>query len=192
MRNRPLIGSSLALIAGYWVLKYALVGDVNEERLVALGGMYHWSALTVLTAGWAIWLVRRSRSTLSFWGDFKLLAKPAVVYALLASASVFGWNHLLARETVELRKALRIAQIEANTASDSAFETFAEKLPLDQQARLPERDSYREQALAQVEWMHSGGVTLVLSLLTYLFASVVLALGATLLVHHIWGVSSLR
>lgn len=191
MGRAPLVGSSLALLLGYLAFKWALADAVNEERLVALGGMYHWSALTALTAGWSIWLVRQKRSTHSFAGDFKLLARPVFLYALLASGAVYVWNHGIARESTAWRKALRLAQIEEHTSSDAAFQAFVEGQPLEQQSAFPDRETYREQATTQVEWMLSGGVTLVLSLLTYLFASLVLTLCATFLLHQIWGIATL-
>ena len=39
--------------------------------------------------------------------------------------------------------------------------------------------------------MLSGGVTFVLSLITYLFAAMLLSLCATVLLHQIWGIASL-
>ena len=48
MRKSSLMGVPLLLAAGYFAFKWALAGPVNAERLVALGGMYHWSALTLL------------------------------------------------------------------------------------------------------------------------------------------------
>jgi|GEM_PF-636447 hypothetical protein len=191
MRAAPWVGSTLLLLAGYLAFKWGLAGSVNEERLVALGAMYHWSALTSLVAGWSIWLVRAKASTRSFWGDFKLLAKPVFLYALLATGSVYLWNHVIARESTELRKALRSAQIEEHTASDEAYAVLVAQQPPEQQANYPARETYREQAISQVEWMLSGGVTVVLSLLMYLFASLILVLCGTLLLHQIWGVATL-
>jgi hypothetical protein len=191
MRTAPVVGTSLLLLAGYLAFKWGLAGSVNEERLVALGGMYHWSALTALVAGWSMWLVRTKGSTMSFWGDFKLLAKPVFLYALLAAGSVYVWNHVIANESTELRKALRVAQIEEHTATEAAYAEFVNQQAAEQQPNLPSREEYRSQALAQVNWMLSGGVTLVLSLLTYLFASLVLVVCATILLHQIWGVATL-
>ena len=57
MRKSSLMGVPLLLAAGYFAFKWALAGPVNAERLVALGGMYHWSALTLLAVlgsfGWS-------------------------------------------------------------------------------------------------------------------------------------------
>lgn len=191
MRAAPLIGSSLSLLAGYLAFKWSLGGSVNAERLVALGGMYHWSALTALTAGWSIWMVRNQASTRSFWGDFQLLSRPVFLYALLAAGSVYAWNHGIAREATELRKALRLAQIEEHAATDASYAEFVAQQSPEQQAAFPEKEEYRKQATEQVEWMLSGGVTFVLSLLMYLFAALVLSLCATVLLHQIWGVSTL-
>ena len=79
MRNTALAGLPLVLAAGYFAFKWLLAGPINAERLVALGGMYHWSALTLLALGWSVWMVRRNGSTQSFWGDFKQLTKPLAV-----------------------------------------------------------------------------------------------------------------
>ena len=124
MRSTPLAGLPLVLAAGYFAFKWLLAGPINAERLVALGGMYHWSALTLLTLGWSVWMVRRGGSTQSFWGDFKQLTKPLAVYAILAACSVWGWNHVVAKDATELRKALRLAQIDEHTASDEAYAAF--------------------------------------------------------------------
>jgi Flp pilus assembly protein TadB len=99
---------------------------------------------------------------------------------------------VIASESTALRKALRVAQIEEHTATDEAYQSFLESQNQgESELQLPDRETYREQARAQVDWMLSGGVTLVLALLTYLFASVLLALVATVLLHHIWGLPSL-
>lgn len=191
MRSAPLAGLPLVLAAGYFAFKWLLAGPINAERLVALGGMYHWSALTLLALGWSVWMVRRGGSTQSFWGDFKQLTKPLAVYAILAACSVWGWNHVVAKDATELRKALRLAQIEENTASDEAYAAFVAEQGAESVGELPDRETYRSQATTQVSWMLSGGVTFVLSLITYLFAAMLLSLCATVLLHQIWGIASL-
>ena len=191
MRNTALAGLPLVLAAGYFAFKWLLAGPINAERLVALGGMYHWSALTLLALGWSVWMVRRDGSTQSFWGDFKQLTKPLAVYAILAACSVWGWNHMVAKDATELRKALRLAQIEEHTASEEAYAAFVAEQGLESVGELPDRETYQTQATTQVSWMLSGGVTFVLSLITYLFAAMLLSLCATVLLHQIWGIASL-
>ena len=191
MRNTALAGLPLVLAAGYFAFKWLLAGPINAERLVALGGMYHWSALTLLALGWSVWMVRRNGSTQSFWGDFKQLTKPLAVYAILAACSVWGWNHVVAKDATELRKALRLAQIEEHTASEEAYAAFVAEQGLESVGELPDRETYQTQATTQVSWMLSGGVTFVLSLITYLFAAMLLSLCATVLLHQIWGIASL-
>ena len=191
MRNTALAGLPLVLAAGYFAFKWLLAGPINAERLVALGGMYHWSALTLLALGWSVWMVRRDGSTQSFWGDFKQLTKPLAVYAILAACSVWGWNHVVAKDATELRKALRLAQIEEHTASEEAYAAFVAEQGLESVGELPDRETYQTQATTQVSWMLSGGVTFVLSLITYLFAAMLLSLCATVLLHQIWGIASL-
>ena len=191
MRNTALAGLPLVLAAGYFAFKWLLAGPINAERLVALGGMYHWSALTLLALGWSVWMIRRNGSTQSFWGDFKQLTKPLAVYAILAACSVWGWNHVVAKDATELRKALRLAQIEENTASEEAYAAFVAEQGLESVGELPDRETYQTQATTQVSWVLSGGVTFVLSLITYLFAAMLLSLCATVLLHQIWGIASL-
>lgn len=192
MQRSLLVGIPFMMCGGYVAVKWMLAGSLNAERLVALGGMYHWTALTLLTVGMAMWFLRERRNTGSFWGDFKQLSQPLVLYAVLASGTVWTWNHVIDAESTALRKALRIAQIEEHTANDDAYQEFvASQAQTSETLNLPGRTAYREQAMAQVNWMLSGGVTFVLSLLTYLFAAVMLALLATALLHHIWGLSTL-
>ena len=191
MRNTALAGLPLVLAAGYFAFKWLLAGLINAERLVALGGMYHWSALTLLALGWSVWMIRRNGSTQSFWGDFKQLTKPLAVYAILAACSVWGWNHVVAKDATELRKALRLAQIEEHTASEEAYAAFVAEQGLESVGELPDRETYQTQATTQVSWMLSGGVTFLLSLITYLFAAMLLSLCATVLLHQIWGIASL-
>ena len=192
MRRTSLVGVPILLCGGYFAFKWLLASSLNAERLVALGGMYHWTAMTLLVIGSGAWLVRERQNTSSFWGDFKKLCQPLVFYALLASGSVWGWNHVVASASTALRKALRMAQIEEHTATEESYQTFLSSQEQGENTlHLPDRETYREQAKAQVDWMLSGGVTLVLALLTYLFASVLLALVATVLLHHIWGLPSL-
>lgn len=190
MHRVALLGSTLALVGGYFAFKWMTAGIVNEERLVAVGAMYHWSALVILAVGWSIWFVRTHATTKSFWGDFRMMAKPVFIYALMAAASVYLWNHVVASHSTQLRKSIRLAQIDEHTSSPEKYDAFVAAQPDDQQSAMPDRETYREQASAQVEWMLSGGVTLVLSLLLYLFASIVLAASATLLLHHVWGIAS--
>ncbi len=191
MRSTTLVGLPLALAAGYFGFKWALSGLVNAERVVALGGMYHWSALTLLALGWSAWMIRKRKSTNTFWGDFKQLTQPLALYAIVASCCVWGWNHVVALEATELRKALRLAQIEEHTSSPEAYAAFVQEQGAETMAELPDRDTYRKQATSQVHWMLSGGVTLVLALITYLFAAVLLSLCATMLLHQIWGIATL-
>ena len=192
MQRSLLVGIPFMMCGGYVAVKWMLAGSLNAERLVALGGMYHWTALTLLTVGMAMWFLRERRNTGSFWGDFKQLSQPLVLYAVLASGTVWTWNHVIDAESTALRKALRIAQIEEHTANDDAYQEFvASQAQTSETLNLPGRTAYRKQAMAQVNWMLSGGVTFVLSLLTYLFAAVMLALLATALLHHIWGLSTL-
>ena len=192
MQRSLLVGIPFMMCGGYVAVKWMLAGSLNAERLVAVGGMYHWTALTLLTVGMAMWFLRERRNTGSFWGDFKQLSQPLVLYAVLASGTVWTWNHVIDAESTALRKALRIAQIEDHTANDDAYQEFvASQAQTSETPNLPGRTAYREQAMAQVNWMLSGGVTFVLSLLTYLFAAVMLALLATALLHHIWGLSTL-
>ena len=192
MRRSSHVGIPILFCGGYFAFKWLLANSLNAERLVAIGGMYHWTAMTALVVGSCVWLVRERQHTESFWGDFKKLCQPLVLYAMLASGAVWGWNHVVASEETALRKALRVAQIEEHTATEEAYDNFlASQIQGDEVVNMPDRETYREQALAQVNWMLSGGVTLVLALLTYLFAAVLLALVATLLLHHIWGLPSL-
>ena len=192
MQRSLLVGIPFMMCGGYVAVKWMLAGSLNAERLVAVGGMYHWTALTLLTVGMSMWFLRERRNTGSFWGDFKQLSQPLVLYAVLASGTVWTWNHVIDAESTALRKALRIAQIEEHTANDDAYQEFvASQAQTSETLNLPGRTAYREQAMAQVNWMLSGGVTFVLSLLTYLFAAVMLALLATALLHHIWGLSTL-
>ena len=191
MRGTPLAGLPLVLAAGYFGFKWLLAGPVNAERLVALGGMYHWSALTMMATGYGMWIWRQRKSTGSFWGDFKLLAKPLALYAVLAGASVWGWNHVVDLDSTELRKSLRLAQIETQTASDEAYTAFLESQEPQDAARFPDRVTYREQAQTQVSWMLSGGLTFALALLTYFTAAMLLSLFVTVLLHQIWGVATL-
>ena len=191
MRMPHMTGVVLLFAAGYFALKWALAASINAERLVALGGMYHWSALTMMATGYGMWIWRQRKSTGSFWGDFKLLAKPLALYAVLAGASVWGWNHVVDLDSTELRKSLRLAQIETQTASDEAYTAFLESQEPQDAARFPDRVTYREQAQTQVSWMLSGGLTFALALLTYFTAAMLLSLFVTVLLHQIWGVATL-
>ena len=191
MRMPHMTGVALLFAAGYFAFKWVLAGSTNAERLVALGGVYHWSALTIMAIGCGMQIWRRRLSTGSFWGDFKLMAKPLALYAVMASASVWGWNHVVDHDSTELRKSLRLAQIETQTANEEAYTAFLAQQEPQDAARFPDRQTYREQAQAQVAWMLSGGVTLALALLAYFFAAILLSLFATVLLHQIWGIATL-
>lgn len=191
MTARRLAGWTAGLLVGYFLFKWGLAGHVEEERLVALGGMYHWTALVVLTGTSSVMLVHGKRSTGNAWGDFRWIVRPLMAYAVLASLAVWGWNHLVAAETTELRKALRKAQIEEHTSSEEAFSAWVQASGSREDLHIPDRLTYREQALNQVDWMLSGSVTFVLSLVMYMIAAWVLAGVSTLLLHHIWGIASL-
>ena len=55
---------------------------LNAERLVALGGMYHWTALTLLTVGMVQCGSSVSVGTWFAWGDFKQPSQPCVADVL--------------------------------------------------------------------------------------------------------------
>ena len=77
---------------------------------------------------------------------------------------------------------------EAVFHSDEAFDAHLLTLPLGQRSAMPDRETVRTQAISQVEWMMSGGVTFALSLLMYIFAAALLSAVASLLLHQIWGI----
>ena len=188
MQRFKTLASCLALVAGYVLFKAISSEWVLAERAVALGGMYHWTALVTLVVGWSVALVRHGWSAGSWAGDVKQLLRPTFTYALLAAVAVYGWNHVWAKESTELRKSIRIAQVEEFTKSDAAFDAYLLTLPLGQRRAVPDRETVRAQAISQVEWMMSGGVTFALSLLMYIFAAALLSAVASLLLHQIWGI----
>lgn len=188
MPRSKTLASCLALIAGYVLFKAVSSEWVLAERAVALGGMYHWTALVTLVVGWSVAMVRQGWSAGSWVGDVKQLLQPTFTYALLAAVAVYGWNHVWAKESTELRKSIRVAQVEEFTKSDAAFEDHLLTLPLGQRDAMPDRETVRAQAISQVEWMMSGGVTFALSLLMYIFAAALLSAVASLLLHQIWGI----
>lgn len=192
MSFRRMLGTSLLLLVGYALLKSWLLEHVPYERAVALGGLYHWSSLVLLAACWSFWLVKQKESKGSIWGDVQQLLRPTLFHALLASLSVWVWNHAWAEETTQLRKSIRMAQINANTESDKAYASFLDAQDNLQPELMPDRQTYREQATAQVDWMLSGGVTLVLSLLVYVLAAFVLSVVSSVVVHQIWGITTFR
>jgi elongation factor P hydroxylase len=85
-----------------------------------------------------------------------------------------------------------MAQINANTESDDAYASFLDAQDDLNSELMPDRQTYREQATAQVDWMLSGGVTLVLSLLVYVLAAFVLSVVASIVLHQIWGITTFR
>ena len=188
MPRSKTLASCLALIAGYVLFKVVSSEWVLAERAVALGGMYHWTALVTLVVGWSVAMVRQGLSAGSWISDMKQLLQPTFTYAVLAAVAVYGWNHVWAKESTELRKSIRIAQVEEFTNSDAAFDAYLLTLPLRQRDAMPDRETVRAQATSQVEWMMSGGVTFALSLLMYIFAAALLSAVASLLLHQIWGI----
>lgn len=192
MSFRRMLGTSLLLLVGYALAKSWMLEHVPYERAVALGGLYHWSSLVLLAAVWPIWMVKQNGSKGSIWGDVQQLLRPTLLHALLASLSVWAWNHAWAEDTTQLRKSIRMAQINANTESDDAYASFLDAQDDLKPGLMPDRLTYREQATAQVDWMLSGGVTLVLSLLVYVFAAFVLSVVASVVLHQIWGITTFR
>ena len=192
MQRSKTLASCLALLAGYVLFKTISSEWVLAERAVALGGMYHWTALVTLVVGWSLALVRHGWSAGSWAGDVKQLLRPTFTYALLAAVAVYGWNHVWAKESTELRKSIRIAQVEEFTKSDASFDAYLLTLPLGQRSAMPDRETVRAQAISQMEWMMSGGVTFALSLLMYIFAAALLSAVASLLLHQIWGIRTFQ
>ena len=192
MSFRRILGSSLLLLMGYALLKGWMLEHVPYERAVAMGGLYHWSSIVLITASWSIWMVRQRASKGSTWGDVQQLLRPTLTHALLASLSVWAWNHAWAAETTLLRKSIRLAQINANTETEEAYALFLEAQKNLEPEHMPDRQTYRDQANAQVNWMLSGGVTLVLSLLVYVLAAFVLSVVASVVLHQIWGITTFR
>ena len=62
MPRSKTLASCLALIAGYVLFKAVSSEWVLAERAVALGGMYHWTALVTLVVGWSVAMVRQGWS----------------------------------------------------------------------------------------------------------------------------------
>ena len=187
MPRSKTLASCLALIAGYVLFKAVSSEWLTAERSVALGGMYHWTALVILVVGWSVAMVRQGWSAGSWVGDMKQLLQPTFTYALLASMAVYGWNHVWAKESTELRKSIRIAQVEEFTKSDAAFDAYMMTLPLGQRDAR-DRDTFRSNEISTIETIMSGKVMFVLSLLTYIFAAALLSAVASLLLHQIWGI----
>ncbi|MDA0728381.1 MAG: hypothetical protein O3B70_01860 [Bacteroidetes bacterium] len=179
------------VIAGYFAFKWLLANEASAEKSLALGGMYHWTALIGLAVLAGFTLQQGTESAGSWWGDVRRIAKPLLLYSLLASLSVLAWNHGIAKETTDLRLALREAQIMEATANEASFEKWVGDAGLEKGTWVPDRETYREQALSQVRWMLSPSVMLVFSLLTYALASIVLAVVTSLLLHKIWNITSL-
>ena len=179
---------NFALVAGYLLLKSSLMEVVPAERLVALGGLYHWSALMLLAVGWSAHLIRSHSSTGSAIGDLKLLGKPLMMYALLASLSVWAWNHGLAADSTELKVALQKARVMTQTETEADYVAFLEQS--DPPEVMPDRLTFREQALEQIEWMNAPAMTLAMALVVYMAAGVVLTGLSVLFLHKIWNVAS--
>ena len=187
MPRSKTLASCLALIAGYVLFKAVSSEWLTAERSVALGGMYHWTALVILVVGWSVAMVRQGWSAGSWVGDVKQLLRPTFTYALLAAVAVYGWNHVWAKESTELRKSIRIAQVEEFTKSDAAFDAYMMTLPLGQRDAR-DRVTFRSNEISTIETIMSGKVMFVLSLLTYIFAAALLSAVASLLLHQIWGI----
>ena len=187
MPRSKTLASCLALIAGYVLFKAFSSEWLTAERSVALGGMYHWTALVILVVGWSVAMVRQGWSAGSWVGDVKQLLRPTFTYALLAAVAVYGWNHVWAKESTELRKSIRIAQVEEFTKSDAAFDAYMMTLPLGQRDAR-DRVTFRSNEISTIETIMSGKVMFVLSLLTYIFAAALLSAVASLLLHQIWGI----
>lgn len=179
------------VIAGYFAFKGLIAEGTSAEKSLALGGLYHWTALIGLAVVAGLAMQRGRSSTGSWWGDVRKIAQPLLLYSLLASLSVLAWNHGIAKETTNLRLALREAQIMEATATEASFQAWVGDAGLEEGAWIPDREVYREQALSQVRWMLSPSVMFVFSLLTYAVASIALALATSLLLHKIWSITSL-
>ena len=190
MRNTPLAGLPLVLVAGYFAFKWLLAGPINAERLVALAACITGLPWTLLALGWSVWMVHRDGSTQSFWGDFKQLTKPLAVYAILAACSVWGWNHIVAKDATELWKALRLAQIEEHTASEEAYAAFVTEQGLNPWGKCPIERPTAPKPPPRCRGCCLGGSPC--AFLDHLFVRRHAPfLCATVLLHQIWGIASL-
>ena len=180
---------NLLLIGGYMLMKAGLANAVPPERLVALGGLYHWSAMVLLAVGWSAALIRGGWSSGSATGDLKAIGRPLMTYAVMASLSVWAWNHVVAKDATALKVALQRAQVLEHTENDEAYAAFLADADLEGTA--PEREQFKEQALEQIEWMNGPALTLAMALIVYLAAGSLLTGLAVLVLHKIWNIASL-
>ena len=195
MRSARIFGTSLALLGGYFTLKWFLRGQIADEQLFVSGGLYHWTAITILGTGWSVWLVKSKSTTQQFWGDFKMLAQPLAIYALFASLSVWSWNYVIDKERTDRRRIEAQADVDAITQSEESWNDFLSKQTDEakqQEWRIKGRDTYHQEFSEQIDKVASPGRLFASALLMYMFAALIVSLGATMLLHHIWGIASLR
>ena len=171
------------------LMKAGPANAVPPERLVAVGGLYHWSAMVLLAVGWSTALIRGGWSSGSATGDLKALGRPLMTYAVMASLSVWAWNHVVAKDATALKVALQRAQVLEHTENDEAYATFLADAELEGTA--PEREQFKEQALEQIAWMNGPALTLAMALIVYLAAGSLLTGLAVLVLHKIWNIASL-
>ena len=180
---------NLLLISVYMLMKAGLANTIPPERLVALGGLYHWSAMVLLAVGWSTALVRGGWSSGTATGDLKALGRPLMLYAVMASLSVWAWNHGVAKDATALKVALQRAQVLEHTENDKAYAAFLVEADLEDNA--PGREQFRGQALEQIAWMNGPALTLAMALIVYLAAGSLLTGLAVLVLHKIWNIASL-
>ena len=194
MRFSRIAGTSLALLGGYFTLKWFLRGHVADEKLLVSGVLYHWTAITILGFGWSMWLIKSKSTTRQFWGDFKLLAQPLAMYAIVASMSAWSWNYIVDNDRVDLKRAALQAELEVHTHSEQSWNEFLsiQKEAIQKEWRTKGRETYRQEVSEQIDNVNSPTRFLAIALLGYMFAALIVSLGATLLLHHIWGIASMR
>jgi len=76
----------------------------------------------------------------------------------------------------------------SQTETEAAYAVFLEQS--DHPEVMPDRLTFREQALEQIEWMNAPAMTLAMALVVYMAAGVVLTGLSVLFLHKIWNVAS--
>jgi hypothetical protein len=109
----------------WWTIRLTTTGRVPFETGISIGVMVHFALLI----GVALTAVFQRIEGAGFIDRFKLALRPAVFYALLASASTVCYHHVVCAQVTELRLLERERFIDQSLSDESAFAALQEDDP---------------------------------------------------------------
>ena len=161
-------------IAVWWGIRLGTLGAVPFETGMTTGVLVHFALLVAISLVYGF----QSVDHVSLIHRFKHVLKPAVLYALLASASVVAFHHGVCAELTALRKTERERFIAQSLSDDAQFLALQSQDP--GLAHL-DRETAKERALQSLQFQFNPTWHFTAALLMWMAAALSTALFTAIL-----------